>query len=384
MEVTTSFKRMILFLAFFLSIFYALYRLYNPLIVPIGIGIFLTYLLNPVVHRYGTSRKYRILIAIGMVSIVVGGFALGIIKFAPKLYGQSIILLELLPEATEAVIGHWLPSIREFVVKMGLVTELEFDENIRDMRLLNQLTSQIQQALTNIWRTAPDLLGGVINVVLVPFITFFLLIDSQKVVDAIVGLVPRDLRGNLGVFVTNVDDTLKSVIKGQLTVAFILGVLYVIGFSLIGLQLGFAIGVIAGICRIIPYFDVVVGGVLASIVILYDFSGFHQVASVAAVFVIVQTLDGLWITPTVIGEKVGIHPAIIVCSVLSFADLFGFWGVLMAIPTIAVSRTTLISLRPIYLRKFADWQPIKPNANKAFAHVSKERPTKSRRFLKSI
>ena len=132
-------------------------------------------------------------------------------------------------------------------------------------------------------------------------------------------------------------------------VAAILAVLYVVGLSFIGLPQAVAIGVVAGICRMIPYLDVVVGGGLSLIVLLADFQGATQLLSVAIVFLVVQAIDGLLITPRVVGERVGLHPMVVITSVLAFANWFGFWGVLVALPVVAIVKALLVTARPFYL-----------------------------------
>ncbi len=150
----------------------------------------------------------------------------------------------------------------------------------------------------------------------------------------------------------SVDHTLRNVIKGQITVAGILTLMYVIGFGLVNILFGFpsaiAIAIVAGVCRIVPYLDIFVGLVLSGIVITSNFQNWGQVIGVVGVIAVVQLIDGMYITPRVVGERVGLHPLIVILSVLAFADWFGFWGVLLAIPTVAVAKIVFMSLMPLY------------------------------------
>ena len=149
-------------------------------------------------------------------------------------------------------------------------------------------------------------------------------------------------------FIGRVSDALRDAIKGQAIVAGILAVLYVAGLSMIGLQGAVAIGLLSGICRLIPYLDVIIGGSLSLIVVLSDFQGAGQLLAVAGVFLIVQSLDGMLITPRIIGEKVGLHPIIVIVSIIAFGESFGFWGVILAIPGIAVAKVVWYSAKPFY------------------------------------
>ena len=173
-------------------------------------------------------------------------------------------------------------------------------------------------------------------------------------------IVPVDLIRPVGVFRRRINRALQSVITGQAMVAASLALLYVIGLTVVGLQSAVAIGVVAGLCRLVPYLDVVVGAALSVIVIVSDFHGWGQVAAVALVFLIVQVIDGMYITPRIIGEKIGLHPAVVILSVFAFADWFGFWGVLMVIPVIAVGKVVLTTVLPYYRASRAYWPAYAP------------------------
>ena len=117
-----------------------------------------------------------------------------------------------------------------------------------------------------------------------------------------------------------------------------------------GFPFAISIAIVAGICRVVPYLDVVVGGLLSLIVILSNFENYGQVIGIVAVFGVVQAADGMFITPRIIGERVGIHPIVVILSVLALGDWFGFWGVLLAIPAVAVGKILAGALLPYYKR----------------------------------
>jgi predicted PurR-regulated permease PerM len=181
-----------------------------------------------------------------------------------------------------------------------------------------------------------------------PLFTFFFVKDQKRIVSFLIELTPVDLRYPVAALLKRISRTLHSVINGQILVAAILAVFYVIGFSLAGVHAGFAIGLVAGLCRLIPYLDIVVGGALCLIVMLANWQGFGQLFFVIGVFGVVQTLDGMLITPRIIGERLGVHPLVVIITVIGFADFWGFWGVLLAIPTIAVLKVVFLVLRPYY------------------------------------
>ena len=176
-------------------------------------------------------------------------------------------------------------------------------------------------------------------------------------------MVPRDLEEPAILFIQEINKVLRSVIKGQVIVATILAALYVAGLSLVGLHAAVAIGLTAGLCRIIPYLDVLVGGSLCLLVILADTADLGLLFAVACVFVIIQSLDGMIITPRVIGERVGLHPFLVIISIIAFGDLFGFFGILLAIPCIAIVKLIVQNLKPIYYASRAYDPNNHPRAN---------------------
>lgn len=322
--------------------------LYASLLLPIALSAFFTYLLLPLVD--GLERR-KVPRSVAVIAIILSSVALvvfGVVRLAPQIYQQGMALARLIPVAINAVIDNWLPAVEKAVADLGLMSAEEMKQYVQDFNLFARLESQIQSGIYGLWRTSASLAGGVVNIVMIPFLTFFLLNDYQRFKAGALGLIPRDLVEPARFIALRINQTLRSVLKGQVTVAGILGVLYVIGLSAVGLQSAVVIGVVAGLCRVVPYLDVIVGGTLSMIVIVSDFQGWTQVLSVALVFLIVQLIDGALITPRVIGERVGLHPMVVVLSVIAFADWLGFWGVLLAIPIIAIAKVLLEAALPYY------------------------------------
>jgi predicted PurR-regulated permease PerM len=252
------------------------------------------------------------------------------------------------PDALRLVEQEWLPQFREWVVALGVVNHQNFDMAVGRFNAAEELTDHLKSAISTLWDSVPQVFSTLIHLILIPVLTFFFLKNFHKIRTFVLQIVPQDIKQPLKVLVLNTHITLHSIVKGQATVAGVLAILYVIGFSVIGLPSAFSIGLIAGICRFIPYLDVLVGGILAFIVILSDFSGWYQILSVIVVFVIVQSVDGLLITPRIVGERAGLHPLVVILSILTFAEIWGFWGVVIAIPTVALVRVIWQLVLPYY------------------------------------
>jgi predicted PurR-regulated permease PerM len=323
--------------------------LYASLCVPLGVSAFLTYLLLPFVGRLERRGVPRSLAALAIIALSLAILSLAVSHIVPLVYKQGLILARLLPSAVSTVADKWVPELERSVADLGFFSADDVHGLFAGAAIMSRISAQLQATLTGLWHTGTSLVGGVVKVVMIPVFSLFLMIDYPRFKQGFLSLLPLDLVLPARLVKRKIDVTLRSVIKGQATVACILAGLYVVGLSVVGLQSAIAIGVIAGVCRVIPYFDVVVGGTLSLIVLLSDFRGWGQALSVVLVFVIVQATDGAFVTPRVLGERVGLHPLVVIASVLAFGDWLGFWGVLLAIPIVAIIKALLEAAKPYYL-----------------------------------
>lgn len=335
--------------AVILALIIVLMKIYASLLIPLGISFFLTYLLTPLVKKLQKYRIPRGASAFFLLLFTLGIITITFLHVLPYLYFETLNLIKKAPSVFDSFMNTWIPEIKERLIS-DLIDEETLNYYISEMRDMVHISDRIEQALTTIWQTAPMVLGTVINMLLIPLLTFFLIKDWEDVKQQLVRLVPVDLRSPLAKVENNLDLTLRAVIKGQVTVAIILSVLYIIGLNVAGIQAATAIGLVAGVCRLIPYLDVIVGLPLSIIAILSNFHSFGQIVFVFSVFLFVQTLDGMLITPRMIGEKVGLHPAIVIVSVIAFSNIMGFWGVLLAIPIVAALKTLWLLAEPVYLK----------------------------------
>lgn len=335
--------------------------LYQSLIVPLGISLFLTFVLLPLVDALDrSSRLPRSVIVAAIVLFTVALLAFASIRVLPALYHEIGGLLALAPKVYDTVMKTWLPSVSRFVLTWGVLSPEDIEQVVRELRTIAHFSARVNQALTTIWDTAPQVVGTLVNMVMVPLCSFFFLKDFNIWKQRLLLLIPRDLETATVVLAGRISRTLRAVIRGQVTVAAILALLYVLGLNIIGLHAALAIGLVAGVCRVIPYLDVLVGGLLSLLVIFADFQGPGQLLAVGVVFFTVQALDGMLITPRVIGVRVGLHPLAVIVSVLAFGDLFGFWGILLAIPAVAVAKVLWLSFKPFYLASRAYKLPGSP------------------------
>ncbi len=341
-------RRFVAFCSVFLVGTILLSFLFQPMWLPIFVGMFISYLLAPSVDYFGKSGAKRVCGILCFLLLFYAIVALLAVWGLPELYTELFALTRRIPAVYHTLLTKWLPWLQTTLLTSGFFSPEEVTRLFLEWKEALQLADRAQQALTTLWKTVPNVLGTVLNFCLIPLVSFCILQHYHSIYRQIKRYVPEDLRSPLRIFANRVDQTIRSVLKGQVTVAFLVTLCYLIGFSIIGLPSAITIGLIAGVCRLIPYLDVVVGGALGLIVILSDFHSLSQLLYLFIVFVTVQSLDGMVITPRIIGERIGLHPMIVILSILSFAQWFGFWGVLLAIPTIALLKVLWVSATPFY------------------------------------
>jgi predicted PurR-regulated permease PerM len=324
--------------------------LYRAILISFLVSAFLAYLLVPLFERLVLlCRGKRGVASFVLTFGILAGLMSIIASLIPLFYQQMIEITRRLPIAFQYLVSVSDP-IRNFLIESGVMRASAVDSLVNDINLLSNVGDHLRGILEKMWVSTPIVLGGVINVALIPIIFFFFLKDLPKIKEGFRSIIPDDLVHSFVDFNKRMDNTLKSVLKGQVIVALTLGVLYMIGLSMIGLEFGLAIGAVAGLCRIVPYLDVIVGVSLSLIVVMTKYTSFAQVIGIAVIFGVVQLIDGMMITPRVIGQRTGLNPVVIILTIIAFGDWFGFLGILLAVPILAVITAGIETIIPVYLK----------------------------------
>ena len=306
-----------------------------PILMPFLIAMTLAYLGDPLVDRFEAWHWPR---TAGVVVVFAAIFVL--------LLAGGLLLVPVLEEQISTVIAKW-PAYVDWV-QFTLVPWLARTVGI-DVRTLN--LDQFKQALMAHWQAAGGfaamlfssasssglaLLGWLANIVLIPVVTFYLLRDWDRLVARVRELLPRHIEATVVRMAGEVDSVLGAFLRGQLLVMATLAGVYTLGLWIIGLDVAFLIGLIAGLVSFVPYLGFITGITLASIAAYLQFQEWVPVAWVALVFGIGQMLEGMVLTPMLVGDKIGLHPVAVMFAVMAGGQLFGFVGVLLALPTAAV------------------------------------------------
>ena len=322
----------------------------SPVLMPFVVAAVLAYVLSPLVKGLLriSSGALPVLLAVGVVELLFLVLALAILLLVVPILAKELPLMrEQLPGLllkAQAVLAPWL---KELGIEMAL------DPASLKTFIIKYFNTSVEDSLDG-WLTSLRIGGSVAlavvgNVVLIPVALFYLLADWDRFVAHVVGLVPQRMRPGFDGFVAEVDEVLGQYLRGQLTVMVILAVFYSAGLALFGLDLALPIGVFSGLAVVIPYLGFGVGLVLALLAGLLQFAAWKAAVMVAVVFGLGQLLEGFVLTPRLVGERIGLHPLAVIFALLAFGQVFGFVGVLVALPASAILLVCLRRARQRYL-----------------------------------
>ena len=336
--------------ALLVSVAVGLLLFYKALLLSITFSAVLAYIMLPAVELVEAKWiKSRVAACVVVVILVFGLLSALVGSLVPYLYEEALGLLKLVPRAVQGILTKIEP-LKVIVIERGLMKREAIEALLDSVGVVDQLVQQAKGTVNKVWQFTPRVLFGVFNMLLVPVMCFIILQKSESIKKAFLGTVPVAIRADFRGYLRRLDSSLKSVLKGQVIVASALAFLYMIGLGMVGIKFGIGIGLIAGCFRVVPYFDLVVGITLCMIVIVSKGYGIGVTVAVCMVFLVVQAIDGMVITPRVIGDRTGLHPGFVVLSMIAFADWFGFYGVLVAVPMLAIFMVTVKTFMPYYRR----------------------------------
>lgn len=327
-------RRQVAFWLLTAAIFIAFLYIFSSILLPFLAGMILAYFLDPVANwleRLGLSRlAATIVILVGFLLV----FVLGLMVVIPVLGSQFAGLIAQLPDylsRLQDLITRYDPGWLEENVG---VDPASLRENLS--ALLSQGASFLSTLAQSIWNSGRALIDIAGLFVVTPVVAFYMLLDWDRMIARIDGWVPRDHLQTVRRLASEINRSTASFVRGQGTVGLIMGISYAIGLTLVGLNFGLLIGLIAGLIGFIPYVGSVVGLVLSVGVALVQFwPEWQWVAAVAGIFFAGQMIEGNILQPKLVGSSVGLHPVWLMFALFAFGLLFGFVGLLIAVPAAA-------------------------------------------------
>ncbi|MGB5256320.1 MAG: AI-2E family transporter [Woeseiaceae bacterium] len=310
-----------------------MFYLLAPVLTPFVASALLAYMGDPLADRLQRLKMPRTVAVVLVFLITFTLLALLILLVGPLIKTQVSALFQALPDIARKAEEVWLPSISSW---------LNFDagEDVGVGAFLSRYSDMVGswsgKILLSVSKSGGALAAAVLSLFLLPILTFYLLRDWDSILLHIGALVPESQRDTAFQLARETDDVLSAFLRGQILVMGALALIYSIGLGLVGLKFAIAIGVVSGLVSFVPYLGLVFGIALASLTVAMEPNPLWQLLGVVATFSIAQFIEGSILTPKLVGDRIGLHPVIIIFAVAAGGQLFGFFGILLALPAAAV------------------------------------------------
>lgn len=326
----------------FVVFLYGLGDARTPLLLSMGVSYlifpFITWLEKKGIHRLLTlSIVFTLLISVSLILLVIA---------LPRLSREIQNFSRELPQILEIA----FVKLQSLLLQAGI--HLDFDKEGALQSIRESLSGSsvsfakgIAKAFSNTFFSLSGWILGLLNLFLIPMFFFYVISDFESIQKELKSYIPKSWKPNVQRYSAKINEILSGYIRGQITVAFLLALLYSIGLSLVGLKFGFLIGVASGLLSLIPYVGFTMGFAASVIVALIHFDGPGTLIGVGIVFMVVQTFEGFVITPKLVGDKVGLSAFVTVLALIVGGNLLGLFGMLLAIPIAAVIKYLMTDLK---------------------------------------
>ena len=321
-------------LALVAGIGYLVYLL-APILTPFAIAALFAYLGDPITDRLetlGLKRTTAVVLVFLLLTLAVGTFVLILV---PLLEGQIVQLVKRMP-----AIVDWLQQHVKALAVRYFDTELKLPAGGEIVGMLKEHGQQVgsiaADLLSRLSKSGAAVLGWIMNLVLIPVVTFYLLRDWDVMVQRIRELLPGTAEPTVVRLARESNEVLGAFLRGQVAVMLALGVIYTVGLWIVGVDLALLIGMVAGMISFVPYLGTIVGVAAGVVAAMFQFQDVLHVVLVLVVFGIGQAMEGMLLTPLLVGDRIGLHPVAVIFFVLAGGQLFGFLGILIALPAAAV------------------------------------------------
>ena len=347
------------FMAVFLLLGFFIYLL-SPILTPFAVSALIAYLFDPLADKlesWKLSRTLSVVIVFFMMTLIVFIILLFLI---PTLENQISKLITNLPQYFVWMSEHISPWLKE---KFGIQTDIF---NMSEVTALlkghwNEAGGIAKNLLASLSKSSLVVVNWLMNLLLIPVVTFYLLRDWDILTARVGELIPRPVYPTINKLVTESNSVLSAFLRGQFSVMLALGIIYTIGLWIIGLDFSLLIGMGAGLVSFIPYLGAITGMVVGVIIAFIQFGDVTYVIYVLLVFGIGQLLEGMVLTPWLVGDRIGLHPVAVIFAVLAGGQLFGFVGILLGLPIAAVVMVLLRFAHQNYInsKMYGDEQEIR-------------------------
>ncbi len=324
------------FFIFLTSVVIYLLYLLSPMLTPFLLGALLAYLVNPLVKLLDKHGIPHLLSVILIFLIFILLITLIILTLTPLLQKQIMAFIVVIPQMMNWLQTTLLPRIGDYVQFESMSATL--------LAALPKTGWLFHLAI----KSGHTIIVWIVTLVLTPVVMFYLLRDWDRLLNNIKEVIPSAIRAETVELVKECDEVLSAFFRGQFLVMLALCFIYGVGLTIVGLHVGMVVGLIGGLLSIIPYLGSIFVLVTASMVSLIQFGDWHPLIGVLIVYLIGQAIEGYVLTPYLVGERIGLHPVMVIFSIMAFGTLFGFFGVLVALPVAAVIKVLLCFIQRRY------------------------------------
>ncbi|RRJ84150.1 AI-2E family transporter [Aestuariirhabdus litorea] len=321
--------------------------LLSPILAPFLVAMILAYLGDPVADRleaYGWSRTGAVVGVFAVMTLILLAVLLIVI---PLLGVQLKYLVTNLPDWIRGLEQYLMPRLKAY---LGADAEQwQLSSVVASLKESWQgIGNLLLGGVQSVSRSGLAFAGWLANLVLIPVVAFYLLRDWDILMAKLSDLLPLNLQPVVGKLALECDEVLGAFLKGQMVVMICLGLIYSVGLWWVGLKLALVIGLLAGLASIVPYMGFILGIGAALIAGLFQFDGYLPLLLIGAVFMVGQLLEGMVLTPMLVGDRIGLHPVAVIFAIMAGGQLFGFTGILLALPVGAVIVVLLRHLHDHY------------------------------------
>ena len=303
-----------------------------PVLTPFVAAALLAYMGDPLADRLQKMRMPRTLAVVVVFLTTFLVIALLVLLVGPLIKTQVGALFEALPDIAHKVEQVWLPSLLGW---MNIESGDEVGIGAFLARYSDMVASWSGSILLSVSKSGGALAAAVLSLFLIPILTFYMLGDWDSILLHLSAIVPDSQRATMIELARETNDMLGAFLRGQVLVMLALAAIYTLGLSLVGLKFAVAIGVVSGLVSFVPYLGFVFGIALAGLTVALEPNPLWHLIGVVATFTIAQLIEGSFLTPKLVGDRIGLPPVIIIFAVAAGGQLFGFFGILLALPAAA-------------------------------------------------
>jgi len=341
--------------ALVLTVFCGLIYLIKSALTPFIFSLVVAYFLNPLVDYLSNKCKLARLTATALIlglflSIFIGASAI----LLPIIYAQTAELIDALPKYLQVITQNFYPQIVSLLNGFGISLDSDFAHLVSGEKFSSYFLGLSQDFFSRALSSSATFINILSLIFIMPILVFYLLKDWNLLMQKIYELLPKNIAKTTKEIAKEIDKTLAGYVRGQFHVCLILAAFYSISLSLAGLNFGFLIGFLTGMFAFIPYIGMIFGTSAAIILALFQWGfDFTNLSLVTIIFLVAQLIESNFLTPKLIGNKIGLHPVWIIFGLFVFGVLFGFVGVLLAVPLTAICGVIIKYFVLQYKKKFA-------------------------------